>query len=67
MPRHWSCKQSEVVFGRDNRDSAFRLDLPAYLKMYLVVSVENLKLYELPLFMHTEEFAQIPTVDDFTP
>jgi len=46
-------------------DNAFRFDLPAYMQMYSVVNVENLKLYEPPLIMDTEEVAQIPTVDDF--
>ncbi len=48
-------------------DNAFCLDLPAYKKMYSVVSVANLKLYEPPLVMGTKEVAQIPRVDDFAP
>lgn len=46
-------------------DNSFHLDLPNYMQMYSVVNVENLKLYEPPLIMDTEEVAQIPTVDDF--
>ena len=49
------------------RDNVFRLDLPVYMQMYSVVNVENLKLYEPPLVMDTEEVAQIPTVEDFAP
>jgi len=48
-------------------DNAFRLDLPAYMQMYSVVNIGNLKLYEPPLIMDTEEVSQIPTVDDFAP
>ena len=48
-------------------DNDFPLDLPAYMQMYLVVNVENLKLYEPPLIMDTEEVAQIPTVEKFSP
>ena len=35
-------------------DNAFRLDFPAYMKIYSVVNVENLKLYEPTLIMDTE-------------
>ena len=37
------------------------------MKMYSVVNVENLKLYEPPLIMDTEEVGAVPTVDDFAP
>lgn len=30
-------------------DNAFRLDLPSYMKIYDVVNVKNLRLYEPPL------------------
>lgn len=46
-------------------DNSFHLDLPAYIKIYLVVNVEKLKLYEPPLIMDIEEVAQIPIVNDF--
>ena len=49
------------------RDNAFHLDLPAYMQMYSVVNVYNLKLYEPPFIMDTKEVAQIPIVDDFSP
>jgi len=35
--------------------------------MYSVVNVENLKLYEPPLIIDTEEVGTVPTVDDFAP
>jgi len=30
-------------------DISFRLDLPSYMKIYVVANVENLRLYEAPL------------------
>ena len=32
--------------------NAFHLDLPSYMHMYLVVNVENLKLYEPPMIRY---------------
>ena len=46
-------------------NNAFRLDFPIYMQMYSIVNVENLKLYEPPLIMDTEEVGTVPTVDDF--
>ena len=37
------------------------------MKMYSVVNVENLRLYEPPLIMDTKEVAQIPIIDYFSP
>lgn len=37
------------------------------MQMYLVVNVENLKLYEPSLVMDIEEVGTIPTVEDFAP
>jgi len=37
------------------------------MQMYLVVNVENLKLYEPPLIMEIDEVGIVPTVDDFGP
>jgi hypothetical protein len=48
-------------------NNAFHLDLPIYMQMYSIVNVENLKLYEPPLIMDTEEVGTVPTVDDFAP
>ena len=47
--------------------NAFHLDLPAYMQMYSVVNVDNLKLYEPPMIMDEDESIQVPTVDDFAP
>ena len=35
--------------------NAFRLELPPYMQIYLVVNVENLKLYEPPMIMDERE------------
>ena len=48
-------------------NNAFYLDLLIYMQMYLVVNVENLKLYEPPLIMDIDEVGTVPTVDDFSP
>jgi hypothetical protein len=47
--------------------NAFRLDILAYMQMYSVVNVENLKLYEPPMIMDEDESIQVPSVDDFSP
>jgi len=36
-------------------DNAYRLSLPPYMHMYLVVNVENLKLYEPSMLDHEIE------------
>ena len=41
--------------------------MPIYMQMYSVVNVENLKLYEAPLIMDTDEVGTVPIVDDFAP
>ena len=45
----------------------FHLKLPPYMQIYLVVSVENLKLYEPPMIMDKETNIQIPSIDDMAP
>jgi hypothetical protein len=45
----------------------FRLDLPPYMQIYLVVNVENLKLFEHPMIMEQDEEVSIPSVDEFDP
>jgi hypothetical protein len=37
------------------------------MQMYVVVNVENLKLYEPPLIDDQGEHVQIPSIDDFSP
>jgi hypothetical protein len=48
-------------------NNVFRLDFPPYMQMYVVVNVENLKLYEPPLIHDQGEHVQIPSIDDFSP
>ena len=45
-------------------NNAFQLDLPPYMKMYSVVNVDNLKLYQTPMIRDQEENVHVPTVDD---
>jgi hypothetical protein len=37
------------------------------MKIYSVVNVENLKLYEPPMIMDEDGSIQVPTIDDFSP
>ena len=37
------------------------------MKMYLVINVENLNLYETHMIMDEIESIQVPIVDDFSP
>ena len=37
------------------------------MHIYSVVNLENLKLYEPPLIMDTDEVGTVPTIDDFAP
>jgi hypothetical protein len=37
------------------------------MKMYSMVNVENLKLYEPPMIMDKDEGVQVLKVDDFSP
>jgi len=48
-------------------NNAFKLDLPSYMKIYSVVNVENLRLYEPPLIEDQGESVQIPSIEDFSP
>jgi len=48
-------------------ENAFRLDLSAYMQIYSVVNVENLRLYEPSLIEDFEEQGQIPSVEDLLP
>jgi hypothetical protein len=47
--------------------NAFHLDLPPYMKIYLVVNVEKLKLFEHPMIMDQDEEVSIPSFDEFHP
>jgi hypothetical protein len=48
-------------------NNAFHLDLPPYMQMYVVVNVDNLRLYDPPLIYDQGENVQIPSIDDFSP
>jgi hypothetical protein len=43
------------------------LDLPPYMKMFAVLNVENLRLYEPPFIGDQGEHVQIPSTDVFSP
>ena len=48
-------------------NNAFRLYLPPYMRIYSVINVENLKLYEPSMIMDPKEGTQIPRIDDLAP
>ena len=48
-------------------NNAFELDLPSYMKMYSVVNVENLCLYEPPLIIDQGSDVQLPSTEYFSP
>jgi hypothetical protein len=47
--------------------NAFQLELPPYMKIYSVVNVENLRLYEPPTIEDQGENVHIPTIEYFSP
>ena len=47
--------------------NAFHLNLSPYMKIYSVVNVENLKLYEPPMILDEDISVQVPSVDDLSP
>lgn len=47
-------------------DNACRVSLPPYMHIYLVVNIENLKLYE-PSMLEKEEEYVLPFVKDLAP
>jgi hypothetical protein len=56
----------DQVWLHINKDRMKGEYLPTYVKMYPVVSVKNLNLYEPPMIMDEDESIQVPTVDDFS-
>ena len=48
-------------------NNAFKLDFPPYMKIYSVVNVENLRLFEAPLIDDQGEQVQLPSIYDFSP
>jgi hypothetical protein len=58
-----------LKFGVDYKkigNNAFHLDLSPYMKMYAVVNVENLRLYEPPLIDDQGENIKSLFIDDFS-
>jgi hypothetical protein len=47
--------------------NALHLDLPPYMKMYVVFNVDNSRLYDPPLIYDQGEHVQILSIDDFSP
>jgi hypothetical protein len=47
--------------------NAFQLELPPYMKIYLVVNAENLRLYEPLMIKDQGENFHIPTIEYFSP
>jgi len=48
-------------------ENYFRLDLPAYMHIYLVVNTDWLRLFEPSMIEDPEEQSQLPSVDDLLP
>ena len=48
-------------------NNAFWLDFPPYMKMYSIVNVEKLKLYESPMIVEQDVQVQAPSLDEFSP
>ncbi|XP_059070907.1 uncharacterized protein LOC131861613 [Cryptomeria japonica] len=46
--------------------NSFRLNLPPYMQIYLVVNVKNLKLYVPPMILDEEVDVQVPSIDDLS-
>ena len=46
--------------------NAFYLNLPPYMKIYLVVNVENMKLYEPPMILDEDTNIQVPSIYDLS-
>jgi hypothetical protein len=75
----WICIRKERIKGEGKKlkpirygpfkilekigNNAFCLDLPPYMKIYAVVNVENLRLYEPPLIYDQGEHVHIPSID----
>jgi len=48
-------------------ENVFRLDLPAYMQIYLVVNAENLRFSKPSLIEDPEEQSQLPSIEDMLP
>lgn len=47
-------------------NNSIQLDFPPYMKMYYVVNVENLRLYEPPMIIDQEDNFQISSIEYFS-
>jgi hypothetical protein len=47
--------------------NAFQLELPPYMKIYLVVNLKKLRLYVPPMIEDQGENVQIPSIECFSP
>jgi len=45
-------------------ENTFRIDLLAYMHLYPIVNVDNLRLFEPSLIEHPKEQSQFPSIDD---
>ena len=48
-------------------ENSFRLDLPVYMHIYLVINADCLRLFEPSMIKDLEEKSQLPSVDDLLP
>ena len=48
-------------------ENYFRIDLPAYINIYLVINANSLRLFEPSLIEDPEEQSQLPSIDDLLP
>ena len=48
-------------------ENVFRLDLPAYMHIYLIVNADNVRLFEPSLIEDPKEQSQLPSIDDLLP
>eukprot|EP00253_Pinus_taeda_P033337 PITA_33337 len=48
-------------------ENAFRLDLPTYMHIYLVINADSLRLFEPLLIEYTEEESQLLSTNDLLP
>jgi hypothetical protein len=48
-------------------NNAYKLNLPPYMCIYLVVNVENIKLYEPSMLDHKTKEYFLPTIEELAP
>jgi hypothetical protein len=47
-------------------DNSYRFNIPPYMRIYLVVNVENIQLYET-IMLDQEEEQFLPSIEDVAP